>query len=253
MIATQRFLKLLTLRWFAAIFSLGLAAATVQGEDRFYMILYSAQGEPNLPRRSHTFATYIKVGEAGGDSTESSFESHTISWLPANGPVDALRLLPQPGKNFDLAETFSWARAQGAQVSAWGPFEVKKELYDQSQRQCKQLDERRLRYVVLDGRFRGRGASNCLHAVSDVCGNQPLLKTGTSYGHAGSLLVLRHLQAYLVNAEKVHPSLIDRLELAKEEIRWQTPTVVGNGPSAPPTPIAAPPPRLRQGLFLAGR
>ena len=87
------------------------------------MILYGAQG--NVPRRSHTFATFIKVGEAGGDSTEDSFESHTISWLPANGSVGMLRLSPQPGKNFSLTETLSWARAQGAPVSAWGPFEVR--------------------------------------------------------------------------------------------------------------------------------
>ena len=48
-------------------------APVARGKDRYYMMLFAVEGEPNLPRLAHTFAVFIQDGRS----------SHTTSGLAA--------------------------------------------------------------------------------------------------------------------------------------------------------------------------
>jgi hypothetical protein len=202
-----------------SIVALSLTASSARGDERYFLVMFGAQAEPNLPRFAHSFATFVKASGNGQFPKDYKIETKTISWLPAKLTVQPLLRTPVPGKNLDLAATLAWAKAE-ARVTAWGPFEVKKELYDQAVKQIERLESGKLAYIALDGRSRGAGAVNCIHALSDLDAKQAALNTGTAHGNAASLLVLGHFAKWLVNPEMDHRWLRDRLVL-NDQVRWQ--------------------------------
>jgi len=192
-------------------------------EDKYFMIIFASQAEPVVPRNAHTFATFVKSADPGAemDGANSEAEVLTISWLPASMEVVPVRLAPESGKNFDLAMTLKWARSMKARIIAWGPYEIKKELFDRARQQIERLERGGVGYKALDLRFRGAGASNCIHAVCDIDTENGLLATGTAFGEAASLMALRHLQRWIVDPQKTYSEIAERLQLAGGDIRFQ--------------------------------
>ena len=63
----------------------------------------------------------LLVGQRAGGEHALELDCRTISWLPADVDIKILRLWPEPGRNFSLAETVALAQAKDARLLLWGP------------------------------------------------------------------------------------------------------------------------------------
>jgi hypothetical protein len=198
----------------AALLVAALLVGRAGAGESYYVIVFALQGEPNLPRHAHTFATFVRASGEGPNPNRYALEFHTISWYPASGAVRLARVLPERGVNLSLADTLRLAGLMRARVSRWGPFQVRRELYDRAVGQISCLQSGAMQYKALDGLRRGGSVSNCIHAVSDIDPDGGLLLTGTAYGEAASRLVVRHFRRWMVNLHLSHEWVCHRLGIA---------------------------------------
>ncbi len=197
------------------------AVPAARADDTYYMVILAYQGRPNLSRSAHTFATFVKVPDGkDGKQDFKAMECHTISWLPRTLVVAPLRLRPEPGRNLGLDETLKLAVAQNSDISAWGPYQIRKELFGSAIAKIKRLNSGAIEFKSLDGRFRPGAATNCFHAVSDIM-DGPLLDTGTAYGDAATVLVRDHLARNIIEPTRVHRDLVGPLGLDRYPITFQ--------------------------------
>ena len=138
--------------------------------------------------------------------------------MPRSLDVKVLKR-PEEGVNLDLKGTLNQAKAVKAEVSMWGSFRIKKELYERALLQEARLKRGDIDYKLLDIRFRPNTAMNCVHAVCDIDTDNGLLATGTSQGKGASLMVLTHLSRWIVDYDGTHDWIGQRLELGKDIVR----------------------------------
>jgi hypothetical protein len=194
-------------------------APTAQAADEsYYLIVFAAQRAPTTPRFSHTFATVVKATENGTDRSKYKIEEHTISWIAKSKEIVLARAKPEPGVNLSLRESLRLAASLEEEISMWGPFEIKKELYDRALKQIDRLDSAKVEYKALDVRFRPETAFNCIHAVSDLDTDKGLLDTGAACGEEASRMVANHLRRWMVRPETTHSWVIKRLGLEDDAI-----------------------------------
>ena len=203
----------------ALLSSLAVATPRSFAQDRHYLIMFASQAEPNRPKLAHTFALFVKASPEGKDPSKYKIEPHCISWLPKSLKIDPLRLQPEPGENLGLPASLKFAKSCNAQVSMFGPFAIQKKCYDMAMKRLDLLNSGKIAYVVFDGRFREGTATNCIHAVSDLDSEQPLLLTGVAHGEEASRMVLQHLQKWIVPSKDDLSWLTDRLELRNDQVR----------------------------------
>jgi hypothetical protein len=182
----------------------------------YYMLVFAAQAEPNVVRRSHSFALFVHVNDSA-----APLETHCISWMPKSRVIQPLRMLPEAGVNLDLRATLDWARSVHARVTAWGPFAISKELYDKAVAREKQLNSGVVEYLCMDRRYRGELASNCIHAISDLNPSILTLDTGTAYGNSASEMIVDHFGPSILAAAPAD-WLVDRLGLKAREIQFES-------------------------------
>jgi hypothetical protein len=195
------------------------AAGLARADEAYYVIVFASQHPDNQPKYSHTFAAFMKVTEGAG--AKPALETAAISWLPATGSIDLLRLRPETGKNFGLGETLDWAAKAQAPVTAYGPFRVKKELYDSAQRQVRRLESGTVLYKAVD-LARGTGlVTNCIHAVCDLDIVKDYLATGKARGEEASEMVARFFRPWILRAEPLPGWVAERLGLAKYKIAFR--------------------------------
>jgi hypothetical protein len=199
-----------------SVFGITLSfACSASAQEKYYVLVFAAQGEPAPPRRAHTFATFVKTsdhgGDAGGDGADAELEIHTISWLPATMNI-VPRLTPERGRNFALPATLEWSRRQRFRISVWGPFEINQQLFDYARQKIQRLDSGAFTYRMIDTSQRNVSTSNCIHAVADVVPGPPL-SFGTAYGDSASLRAARHFRPWIRNPEQTHDWLYARLKL----------------------------------------
>jgi hypothetical protein len=130
--------------------------------------------------------------------------------------------MPEPGRNLNLAESIAWAVERKAATTAYGPFEIRKELYDAAQRRHLQLEGGLTGFVCIDSWFRPFVATNCIHALSDLDLSPRLLVTGLAYGNKASFRVLRHYEPWIVNPQASHPWVGDVLGLYRHRVAFAT-------------------------------
>jgi hypothetical protein len=191
---------------------------TVRADESYFMIVFGQQIGDNKPESSHTFATFIKATGAGLDKTKYAIDSHTISWMPRSLDVKLLKR-PEEGVNLTLKDTLRHAKDLKADVSMWGSFLIKKELFERALRQETRLKKGDIDYKALDLRFRPDTAMNCIHAVCDIDTDKGLLATGTAHGNDASHIVLKHLSRWIIDSDKTHEWIGQRLELGKDIVR----------------------------------
>jgi hypothetical protein len=189
-----------------------------EANETYYMVIFSAQADSRNPRRTHSFATFVKATGSGDSASERQTEVHTISWMPQSLNIVVLRRRPETGANLDLASSLRWAESMNCHVSMWGPYQIKKELYDRAVEQEARLNSGRVLYKALDRRFRPGTASNCIHAVSDLDLDNGLLHTGPGRGDEASSMVAQHLHHWIIDPEQTHTWVASRLGLTDQPI-----------------------------------
>lgn len=214
----QAFIKLKIASLF--VITWWLITPTARADESYYVMFFAQEGAPNVPRLAHTFAAFIKVEhEEDMDPADYRIETHTISWLPAHlDPQPILLRRPEPGTNLTLKESLDWGISRGGNLSAWGPFPIKKELYVRALKQIDRLNSGRVLYKATDRNFRPDTATNCFHAVSDIV-DGPLLDTGFAFGVPATLMVRDHLSRWFLN-EEPQRWLRDRLKLDRYPIAY---------------------------------
>ncbi len=184
----------------------------------YYMTIFSAQADSRDPRRTHSFATFVKATSTGDSAKDSPIEIHTISWVPQSLEIVILRRRPEPGTNLDLASSLRWAASRNCRVSMWGPYRINRELYDRAVEQEARLNSGLVLYKALDRRFRPGTASNCIHAVADLDMDNGLLHTGQGRGDVASRQVAQHLNRWVTNPEQTHAWVARRLGLTDHPV-----------------------------------
>jgi hypothetical protein len=145
-----------------------LSPRPVRGNEWYFVLVFSSQSTPKLPRYTHTFATVVKVTADGRDPSQGAIESVTISWLPATLQLKALSLKPEPGVNLNLYETLHTAMSQGQRVTRWGPYQTDSALYEAALSQAARLAHGELGYRALDPLRQGAEYTDCIHSVLDL-------------------------------------------------------------------------------------
>jgi hypothetical protein len=198
-------------------------------EATYYMTIFSAQAASRDPRRTHSFASFVKATPPSptrgrterGSAEDYRTEVHTISWMPRSLDIVVLRRRPEPGTNLDLASSLRWAESRNCRVSMWGPYQIDKELYDRAVKQEARLRSGRVLYKAVDRRFRPGMASNCIHAVSDLDIDHGLLHSGQGRGDAASRQVAQHLNRWIIDPERTHSWVASRLGLTDRSVNPQ--------------------------------
>lgn len=182
-----------------------------RGEAQYYLCVFASDTAPRRYQYSHTFATFIKV--IGG-----SVEARTISWLPRSNIIEVARTESEPGMNLDLHQTLSFVRGINARIYEWGPYQIRRELYERSLRQIERLNSGRIAYKAFDGSWRPDAASNCIHAVSDIDAGAGYLTVDGTYGVAASVRVVEHLSRWMIQPGREHPWIQQVLGLSSQPI-----------------------------------
>jgi hypothetical protein len=213
---------------FSTSIAILLAMASTQSRaqevnESYYMTIFSAQANSRDPRRTHSFATFVKSIGTGDSAKDSPIEIHTISWMPQSLDIVILRRRPEPGANLDLQSSLRWAESMNSHVSMWGPYQIKKELYDRAVEQEARLNSGRVLYKALDRRFRPGTASNCIHAVSDLDIDNGILHTGPGRGDEASNMVAQHLNRWIIDPAQTHAWVASRLGLTDQPVNQGDP------------------------------
>jgi hypothetical protein len=179
---------------------------TCRADEWYFVAVFSAQRMPNVPRYSHSFATFVRVVRDQTQPNRYWMEAHTISWLPETLNIRSARLRPERGRNLDLETTLAFVEALGDRVSLWGPYQIRKELYDRALAQIARLESGVIRYKAVDALYRTSDASNCIHALSDVVDDQRRLRiTSPGFGEVASYYVTRRFEPWLIYPGQVYP------------------------------------------------
>jgi hypothetical protein len=194
-------------------------AVIARANDAYYLIVFAAQHRDNQAKYSHTFAAFLKVTD--GEAAKPSMESAVISWLPATGSVDLRRLRPEAGKNFGLQETLDWAAKEQDRVTGFGPFVIKKELYESAQRQVRKLESGTVLYKAVEFVRGTSQVTNCIHAVCDLDIVKDHLVTGKARGEQASEMIARFFRPWILRADPLPRWVAERLGLTKDKIAYR--------------------------------
>jgi hypothetical protein len=212
-----------------AVLLLALLPGAARSGEFYYVIFFASEGEVGLPRFAHTFATFVKANGSGPTADGYDVEAHTISWSPVSKEIRIARFFSEQGVNLDLYESLRWAGSLGVIVYRWGPFQIRKELYDRAVAQVARLKGGSVGYKTFDLGVRPASACNCVHALSDIDQDNGLLETGLHYGAEASYLVAHSLRRWMIEPEVTHEWVYDRLGLRDQPI---TPRTWGRTPAA---------------------
>ncbi len=150
-----------------AVVVVALVGSSAQADD-YYVTIFAAESVPYRPDKTHTFLAVTRVPCAGVP------ETYEIGWLAATTHIRGFAALPEPGKNFTVAESLAVCRRDEMRVSVWGPYRIKEELFDRLRDQSMRLSSGRIKYKGTDNLYPSCVAMNCYHAIWNV--TDPLRK-----------------------------------------------------------------------------
>jgi hypothetical protein len=111
---------------------LGGLAPGAWGEEYHFGMIFGSESTPKRLKYTHTWATFIKAVGTGTDPANYQLYVHTISWYPASRKVRVWNPFPEEGVNLTLEETLAEVYKNGESVTMWGPFLIRKDVYDRS-------------------------------------------------------------------------------------------------------------------------
>lgn len=198
-------------------------------ESRYYVMIFGFEGQPKLPRNTHTWMTIAKATPKDGKKDEYDVVAHTISWMPQTLQPRLLRRRAECGVNLSLPQSLQLGRSMCACIAMWGPYEVNPtvavDLYEKTEKQIARLNSGRVYYKVLDPD--GSAAycvCNCIHAVTDLDG---VGRRGVNYDEverwgidASYNLARRMWSAKRIDTSTTHNWLIAALEIRGVQQRF---------------------------------
>jgi hypothetical protein len=198
----------------ALLAQLCVSETPTRAAEFYYVTVFGSQRDATSPCLTHSFATFSRAAGSGPCAENYNLESFTISWMPRSLELCPWRLLPEAGVNLDLFHTLKWAADHGMRVSAWGPYQIEKELYDRACRQLTLLASGEVEYKMIDTGFCSCRASNCSHAVSTVAVGQRRLVLTPGYGETAGYFLAQRFGPWLVNPCQVHDWVYARIGLS---------------------------------------
>src|SRR5262249_21147131 len=108
----------------AVAFALYAGPAHARAAETYYMVLFAYEGASGAARDAHSFAAFVK---ADGKPGKAKLTVNCISWMPVGGDVKLLRG-PEAGVNLNLEQTLNLAAERKARATAFGPYQIKKDL-----------------------------------------------------------------------------------------------------------------------------
>lgn len=193
----------------------GLVGGARAGES-YYLAVFGSQRPSGLPSHTHSFATFVRVAglDAGGGACQ--VQCWTISWMPQTLEIDIYRLFPECGVNLDLHSTLRWALGDRQRVSLWGPYQIRKELFEQALGQVAHLQSGAVRYKAVDMGYPTECVSNCIHALGDVVLGGSQLRIGTpGWGESASYFVTLAYAPWIIQPCQTHDWIAVRLGLGR--------------------------------------
>jgi hypothetical protein len=198
----------------AALLLALLVSQSAAASEFYYVVIFGSQRSATEPAHTHSFATFVRVMGKGPYPNPATLQSWTISWMPRSMDIELYRLLPEPGISLDLQTTLRWALADGQRVSVWGPYQIRKELFDGALAQVAHLRSGNVRFKAVDTGFSTEHVSNCIHAVSDLALDSLRLRIRIpGYGESGSFFIARSFRPWLLDPGHVHDWVALRLGL----------------------------------------
>jgi hypothetical protein len=184
-------LLLMTLSW----------ASPLKAGEAYFLLMFSSQSTPVIPKETHSFATFVRAKWDGNGPCplNAKYEKYTISWLPANRKVRTIALSAEPGHNFDLDESISIARNNHQRVSAWGPYEIKAELFERALARKTELEKGNIKYKAMNGGNRNPQVVNCIHAISGLVERPGPHLPLHGLGDAASYDLLNELEPWIIS------------------------------------------------------
>jgi hypothetical protein len=138
--------------------------------ERYYLLLFGSQSSPMLPRKTHSWATAVRVVDQGPGQSPI-VEQHTISWMPSTLRIRPFRFKVEPGVNLDLHFSFEEMLRQNEHVSLLGPYQIRPGLFRKFVMQKEFVASGAIGYQACDTAgeafFHGNGRA-CVHAISDL-------------------------------------------------------------------------------------
>jgi hypothetical protein len=166
-------------------------------KGRYFLVVWSYQGPDDDLVHAHTFTSFYR----GDDLAKGVVRPATISWLPATGVVHPFG--SERGRNFSLRKTLRMACHAHRKVRAWGPYEIRPELYQSAVKRLRLLKSGRVQYSMVNALPR---SMNCITAAGDLTPTP--LDTGILWGAAASAEVVRHLSPYFVGDGRALEGLV---------------------------------------------
>jgi hypothetical protein len=173
----------------------GMLLAPVEGRSEskqrearrghYFVVVWGYQGPGNMPKDSHTFASFYD----GDDLAEDPMKVATISWMPDSGFIHLLRI--ERGRNFSLAQTLAVACQARKQLKSWGPYEITPDLYRRALARIKLLDSGKVSFSALPRR---PDTMNCFKAAGDITNTS--FRPGMVWGFRASEAVVRHFSPF---------------------------------------------------------
>jgi hypothetical protein len=104
--------------------------------------------------------------------------------------------------------------SQQERVSLWGPYRIRKELYDMGLGQIARLESAGIRYKAVDIGYPASVASSCIHAISDLDGRTPRVHVATpGWGEVASYVLTHRLEPWIIDPCTTHPWVAEALGL----------------------------------------
>jgi hypothetical protein len=192
--------------------------------DSYYMVVFGAQSMPQLPRYSHSWATFVRIpGDCGcgAPADAAPVEWFTISWMPCKIELTPNTPFAEPGRNLDLQTSMDAVLAHCEKVMAFGPYQIDGWLYCKAKEQKEYLETGEVKYKTIDWFRNPRNTSNCIHALTSFDREHIRVRIGRlNFGQVASYYVTESYRPHIICPHRIHCWIADLLGLNQYPIKW---------------------------------
>lgn len=191
------------LKWTLTLCLLLHSPIYIHADERYFVTIFAGQTVPFEPRKTHTFVVVHRVGPEG------VLEQSHISWFPQSRTLRGLTLLPEPGINLTIEETFAHCRKYNMLVAVWGPYEIKPELYFYIDCRRKNLDSGSIKYKPTETFYPSSVAVNCYHAIWQPIAPCRKLSGAFNCGHASGATTVALFSQWIIHPKITYDRLLE--------------------------------------------